>query len=140
VHLGAFTVSGGVVNLPDNIESSSIVAFFGFMAPFMSAKLAYGAQGGSALTMKKKIDHVGLVLYDAHTRGLQVGQRFDKLDPLPEYQDGAQVDPDTVFSEYDAPMMEVPGEWDTDSRLCLLGQSPLPMTVGGLVLGTKTHG
>jgi hypothetical protein len=140
VHLGAFTVLGGAVALPANQKASAIVAFFGFMAPFMSSKLAYGAKGGSTLTMKKKIDHLGLVLYDAHPQGLQVGQRFDHLDPLPLIEDGGTVDPTTIWGEFDAPMMELPGEWDSDSRLCLLGQAPFPVKVGGLVLSLETSG
>jgi hypothetical protein len=139
VHLGAFTVSGGAVALPANFKASAIVAFFGFMAPFMSAKLATGAKGGSTLTMKKKIDHLGLLLFDAHAQGLKFGQRFDALDPMPLIEDGAAVDPATVWSEFDAPATELPGEWDTDSRLCLLGQAPYPVKVGGLVLSLQTH-
>jgi hypothetical protein len=138
MHLGTFTVSGGAVALPANQKSSAIVAYFGFMAPFMSAKLAYGAKGGSTLTKKKKIDHLGMVLFDAHPQGLRVGQRFDVLDPLPLIEDGGAVDPATVWSEYDATMMELPGEWDTDSRLCLLGQAPFPVKVGGLVISLET--
>lgn len=140
VHLGAFTVTGGAVTLPQNTASSAIVLFFGYMAPFMSAKLAYGAQAGTPVTMKKKIDHLGMLLYDAGATSLQIGQRFDAMDDLPAMQDGAEVDPDSVFSEFDVPVMEVPGEWDTDARLCLLGQAPFPVTVGGLVIGIKTNG
>jgi hypothetical protein len=140
VHLGSAVVSGGTVSLPPNIGGSAVVAYFGFMAPFMSAKLAYGAQGGSALNMKKRIDHLGLVLYDAHASGLQFGQRFDALDPLPGIQDGDAVGANTVFSEFDVPVMEVPGEWDTDARLCLLGQAPFPVTVGGVVVSMETNG
>jgi hypothetical protein len=36
-------------------------------------------------------------------------------------------------------MMEVPGEWNTDARLCLLAQAPAPCTVGGVVTGMTTN-
>jgi hypothetical protein len=109
------------------------------MAPFMSAKLAYAAQMGSPLTQKKKIDHVGLVMFDTHASGIQFGQRFDHMDALPLYEDGAAVTAGTVWSEYDEPMVEVPGEWDTDARLCLLGQAPYPCKVGGVVVAVQTN-
>jgi hypothetical protein len=36
-------------------------------------------------------------------------------------------------------MIEVPGSWQTDARLCLLAQAPNPCTVGGVVIGLTTH-
>ena len=36
-------------------------------------------------------------------------------------------------------MMEVPGEWNTDARLCLLAQAPAPCTIGGVVMGMTTN-
>lgn len=139
VKIGALTVSGGTITLPQNLQSTSIVAFFGFVAPFMSAKLAYAAQGGSALTQKKKIDHVGLVLYDAGAQSIQIGQRFDHLDELPQIEEGDVVPSTAVWSEYDEPVIEVPGEWDTDARLCLLGQAPNPCKVGAAILSMATN-
>jgi hypothetical protein len=139
VKVGTLTVSGGTLTLPANWQAANIVAYFGFMAPFMSAKLAYAAQMGSPLTQKKKIDHVGLVMFDTHAQGLQFGQRFDHLDSMPLYEEGAAVTAGTVWSEYDEPMVEVPGEWDTDARLCLLGQAPYPCKVGGVVVAVQTN-
>jgi hypothetical protein len=138
IKVGTLTVSGGTLTLPANWQATTIVAFFGFTAPFMSAKLAYAAQGGTPLTQKKKIDHVGLVMYDTHAQGLQTGQRFDVLDSMPLYEAGAAVAAGTVWSEYDQPMIEIPGEWDSDARLCLLGQAPFPAKVGGVVVSVTT--
>lgn len=137
-HIGALTVSGGAIALPNNQVASTIVAYLGFVAPFMSAKLAYGAQMGSALTMKKKLDHVGLVLYDTAAAGLSVGQRMDALDPLPLVEADQVTPAGTVWSEYDGPMVELPGEWNTDARLCLLAQAPNPCMVGAAVLSLQT--
>lgn len=139
VRVGSYTVSGGTINLPTNFTSSSAVVFFGYVAPFMSAKLAYGAQMGSPLTQRKKIDHLGLVMTDTHVSGVQYGQRFDKLDAMPLIEDGGDVGADTVWSEYDQQMTELPGEWTTDARLCLLGQAPYPANVGGLVIAMATN-
>lgn len=138
-HIGSLTVAGGIVTLPNNQVASTIVAFLGYVAPFQSAKLAYGAQMGSALTQRKKLDHLGLVLYDTGAAALQFGQRMDQLDPLPLMEADQLVPTGTIWSEYDAPPIELPGEWDTDARLCLLAQAPNPCMVGGLVVPIQTN-
>jgi hypothetical protein len=139
LHIGSLTVAGGAVTLPNGQKATTFTACLGYVAPFMSAKLAYAAQMGSALTQKKRLDHLGLVLTDTHYQGIQFGQRFDALDNLPLYEADQPTPAGTVWSEYDAPMMEVPGEWNTDARLCLLAQAPAPCTVGGVVMGMTTN-
>ncbi len=139
VHIGALVVASGAITLPNGQTALTIIACLGYAAPFMSAKLAYAAQLGSALTQRKRIDHVGLVLYDANYQGVAFGQRFDALDNLPLYEAGAATPAGTTWSEYDEPMIEVPGSWQTDARLCLLAQAPNPCTVGGVVVGLTTN-
>lgn len=137
-HIGALTVANGLVTLPNGQTALTITACLGYVAPFMSAKLAYAAQLGSALTQRKRIDHLGLVLFDANYQGVQFGQRFDVLDNLPLVEAGATTPAGTTWSEYDEPMIEVPGDWNTDARLCLLAQAPNPCTVGAVVVGMVT--
>jgi hypothetical protein len=139
VHVGSAVVQNGTVTLPNGQQALTIIACLGYVAPFMSAKLAYAAQLGTALTQRKRIDHIGLVLYDAGSQGLQFGQRFDALDNLPLCEAGAATPPATTWSEYDEPMIEAPGSWQTDARLCLLAQAPNPCTVGGVVIGLATN-
>jgi hypothetical protein len=139
VHVGSIIVASGAITLPNGQVAQTIIACLGYVAPFMSAKLAYAAQLGSALTQRKRIDHVGLVLYDANYQGLQFGQRFDVLDNLPLYEAGTATPAGTTWSEYDEPMIEVPGSWQTDARLCLLAQAPNPCTLGGVVIGIATN-
>jgi hypothetical protein len=140
VRVGTLVPSGGVLTLPNGWQASAVVAFFGFMAPFQSAKLGAGAQLGTALTQRKKVSHLGLVLFDAGATSVQTGGRFDALDDLPLVEDEAVVPSSTIWSEYDQPMIELSGEWDTDSRVCLLGQAPLPCKVGALVVDMSTNG
>jgi hypothetical protein len=139
IHVGSVAVQNGAVTLPNGQQALTIIACLGYVAPFMSAKLAYAAQLGTALTQRKRIDHIGLVLYDAGSQGLRFGQRFDVLDNLPLYEAGAATPPGTTWSEYDEPMIEAPGSWQTDARLCLLAQAPNPCTVGGVVIGLATN-
>lgn len=137
-HIGAVTVTNGTVTLPSGKQAYIIVACLGYIAPFVSTKLAYGAQMGSALNMKKRIDHLGLVFYDTHCQGLTYGQRIDVMDPMPLYEADQETPDNTVWDEYDEPVIELPGEWDSDARLYLLAQAPRPATVGAVVMSLKT--
>lgn len=137
-HVGTLTVVSGTITLPGGWAASSIVAMFGFVGAFMSAKLAYGAQLGTALTQRKRVDHIGLVLFDAGLTSLKSGARFDVLDALPAIEGSATIPAGTVWSQYDAAEIELPGEWDTDARICLLAQAPNPVKVGGIVLSMMT--
>ena len=137
--VGPLTVSGGVVTLPNGGLATVIVAFIGYVAPFESAKLAYAAQGGSPLNVRKQIKRVGLVLYDTSAQGLQYGQRPDRLDDLPLLEGGAEIAADTIWPDYEEPMVTVAGEWDTDARLYLLAQAPNPCTVGAVVVDLNAN-
>lgn len=138
-HIGPLTVINGVVTLPNNQVATKIFAFLGFVAPFQSAKLAYGAPDGSALNQTKRIDLLGLSLFDASFQGIKYGQNPDALDPLPLMAGGQRTLSGTVWSEYDEPMKTLPGTWDTDARLFLLAQAPNPVMVGGVVVGMQTN-
>lgn len=133
-HIGSGVVSGGVVSLPNGAVASTITAALGYVAPFVSAKLANTVPGAAPTSERRSIDHLGLVLYDAHYQGLSGGQRFDHMDPLPLMEAGQATPAGTVWAEFDGPMIEFPGEWNTDSRVCLLAQAPLPCTVGSVVV------
>ncbi len=137
--VGTLTVTGGKLTLPNGRKEGILIACFGFVAPFQSAKLAYGAQGGSALTQKKKIDHLGVVLYDTHYQGLKMGGSMFHLDPLPLTIQEELIEPDTVFDEYDEPSISINGNWDTDARLYLLAAAPRPVKVGGVVISMTTN-
>lgn len=138
VDLGTFTVSGGKIITTTAYDN--VCVGLGYTASFKSAKLAYAGDGGTAVNQRKKVDKLGLVLYDTHYQGLQFGQRSDVLDYLPLVSEGATIAADTVHSEFDESMIEVPGEWDTDSRLYLKATAPRPCTVAAAVIGITTHG
>jgi hypothetical protein len=139
LHVGSIVVANGAIALPNGAQASIIVAFLGFIAPFMSAKLAYAAQMGSAITQTKKVDHVGLVMLDTYFQGVQYGQRFDVLDDLPQIESEEEVPAGTIWPEYDAPMIELPGEWNTDARLCLVAQAPNPAMISNAIIAVKTN-
>lgn len=138
IDLGTFTVAGGAIVLTGPPYENFCIGL-GYTANFKSAKLAYGAQMGTALNQKKRIESLGMILLDAHTQGIKYGQDFDHLNDMPMIEDGAEVDPGHVWEEYDKPMFSMNGTWDTDSRLCLRSAAPRPCTVAAIVISTQTN-
>jgi hypothetical protein len=138
--IGVVTVAGGAVTLPGGRTAQAITACLGYVAPFMSAKLAYAAEGGTAINQRKKVDHVGLLLLNTSSQGISMGQRMDLLDALPAIDQDTSTPAGTIWDQYDQQMQEVPGQWDTDARLCMLGEAPYPVTVNGIVIAVTTNG
>lgn len=138
IDLGTFTVSGGAIT---GLGASVVWACvgIGYTASFKSAKLAYGAQGGTALNQHKRLVKLGLILHNTHYQGLRYGTDLDYLDGLPLVEEGVETASNTMWSEFDKPMVAVSGTWDTDTRLYLEAASPRPCTVMAAVVGTTTH-
>jgi hypothetical protein len=134
--LGAFTVASGSITLPDTYTNRCAGLYY--EAQFKSTKLAYSMQGRSGLTLKKKIDRLGLILVDTHPDGLYYGVSFEKLDPLPETDRYGEIDLDAVWDEYDSQAVMFRGEWDTDARLCLEARAPRACTVLAAVVELET--
>lgn len=133
-----YTVSGGSITLAETV--SEAVIGLPYTATFKSAKLAYAAQQGTALTQNKRLDHLGLIMADTHTFGLYYGDDEATLDPLPRVEGAEDVDADQVWETYDNDMIELAGRWDTDSRLFLKGYAPRPVTVMAAVISISTSG
>lgn len=137
-YVGTVAISGGVATLPNGRTAQKIVAYLGLVAPFRSAKLAYGAQMGTALNQPKQIERMGLMMLNTHYQGVQYGSSIHDMQPLPLVENGQDTAADTVWSEYDEPMIGLAGSWDTDSRMHLLATAPRPAMVAGVVIGVNT--
>ena len=136
--LGTFTVaSGQITGLAAAVTDACIG--LGYEARFKSAKLAYAAQMGTALNQTKKIDRVGLILANTHYQGVEYGQSFTTMDNLPLIEDGNSTDANTVWEDFDKMMVTVPGDWDTDARLCLRATAPRPCIVMAAVVDVTTN-
>lgn len=135
--LGEETVSSGQITISE--AATLAVVGLPYEARFKSAKLAYGAQLGTALSQRKRINYLGLMLRNVHPDGLYFGQSFDAMDPLPSVKDGATMSATAIVENWDDDPIEVPGEWSTDARLCLKATAPKPCTVLGAVVGMVTH-
>lgn len=118
-----YPVSSGAITL-DTAATTGIVGL-PYEGSWKSAKL------GQALNLNRRLDHLSLVLADTHPKGLRYGPTLtdSDMDPLPLMNDGAPVDVDTVYAEFDEPPVEFPGTWDPNSRLCLKAAAPRPVTV-----------
>lgn len=136
--LGTFTVSGGQITGLASAVTNAIVGL-SYSATFKSAKLAYAAQMGTALTQTKKVDQIGLILANTHAQGLEYGQDFTTMDSLPLVEDGMVLDSNTVWEEFDKMLITLPGDWDTDARLCLRATAPRPAMVLGAVVSVTTN-
>ena len=135
--VGTYTVASGAITLPTAV--SKAVAGLHYRARSRSTKLAYAAQGGSALTQIRRVDHLGIVMANAHAQGLKYGADFEHMDDLPLMEKGALVDPTSIWTAYDAHSLELNGVYDTDARLCLEANAPRPCTLLGLVMSITTH-
>jgi hypothetical protein len=119
--------TGGDISLATPVHHA--VAGLPFTARWVSSKLAYAAELGSALGQVKRPPQVSLILYKTHNRGIFFGSDTGSLDPLPRKMDGATVDPDRIFETLDMVAVPMPSTWKTDPRLALLGKSPRPVTL-----------
>lgn len=133
-----YTVSGGTITGPVAVTSG--VVGLPYTADWKSSKLAYFADGGTALTQKKRIVDLALIMTDTHARGLKYGQDFDHLYGLPGIEAGKTVDPDSIWDQYDFKGIPANGRWDTDARLCLRAQAPRPVNISAAILMVDEHG
>ncbi len=136
----AVDTGAGTITLGEAVHH--VVAGLPYKATWKSTKLAYGARGGTALTMMKRIDELGLVFHKTHNRGVKYGRDTGALDFLPLYIDeGARVDADKIFTDVEIRHVPFPGLWDSDSRVVLQASSPRPATVLAAVphLTTNEH-
>lgn len=131
-----FTVDGsGNISLTDDgasYEATTGVVGLAYTAQWQSGKLLeLRAILGTPLTQHKIVKGLGLILSNTHARGLKYGKSFAAADlmDMPSMEDGAEVSVNRIWTAYDQPQFVFPGSWSTDSRVCLQGESPKPVTV-----------
>lgn len=132
-----FTVTGGSITL-DTAATTGVVGL-AYEARYKSTKMAYASGLGTALNQRKTINYLGFFLEHTHHYGIKFGRNFTDMDNLPLMIDGAEVDADTVHTEYDFDATKFPGEWDTDTRVHLKANAPRPARVLALTASVETH-
>lgn len=135
---GAFTVSSGqITGLSAQVTNACVGLYY--ESRFKSAKQAFGAALGTPLNQRKRIDHVGMILMNTHRNAIQFGPDFETMDDMPAFEREREVGEDHVWEDYDGDMISFPGEWSTDSRLCLKGRAPRPATVLAVTTSMLTN-
>lgn len=131
------TVTGGqITGLP--VAVSNAVVGLAFTAQLKTAKLAYGAEHGTALTLPKRIAGVGLVMADTCVEGVKVGRDFSNLRRLATTFDGKALTPGQVVEAFDVRPSCFNGGWGSDSRVCVQVRAPYPATLMALTLHEAT--
>jgi hypothetical protein len=122
----------------DNFVTSVVVGL-PFEARFKSVKLAYGSASGTALTQKKRVDHLGLVANNTAPEGVYIGRDFTNMTRLSSLLRGKPLTPGQIVDHYDYDMTSFGGVWDSDSRVCIKCSSPYPAHIIGLVIKMNTN-
>jgi hypothetical protein len=150
----AVVAANGDVTLPDGITVTTAVVGLGYSAEFISAKLAYASNLGSALNQQKRVDHLGFVLTNTHCQGVRYGAFTPNdptnvpngiftvpaiLDDLPAYEYGAPVTPNTIYTQFDTKQVEFGSDYDTDLRLYIQAASPRPVTINSLTFTIESN-
>lgn len=139
-YLGTAVVAGGQITLPGGVAAANIVAGLTYRARWKSGKLLQLAdQASLGLSLHKRIEGLGLIMAYVHAQGLKYGPSFDALQSLPGIEDGKAVGADEIRTAYDKQIFEFPGEWSTDSRLCLEANAPKPCTVLAAICQAEVH-
>lgn len=137
--LGTKTVVGGqITSIPEAVTTATVG--LPYTAQWKSTKLAYVAAGEPlALTFHKRITQLGFVLADAYTQSLKFGPSFDTLDDMPMVENSLERVQDITNSTYDEELIEFPGEWNSDSRVCIQAEAPRPVTILAAVLAYEAE-
>ena len=122
-----------------DFPADKLVLGLPYTARFKSVKLAYGSTAGTALTQKKRVDHLALLGLNTAPDGLRIGRDFDNMSKLSSIFKGKVLDPFYIVPEWDYEATAFGGKYDTDSRICIEATSPYPATIAGVVIHMQTH-
>lgn len=141
--LGTKTVVGGQITTISEAVTTATVGL-PYTAQWKSTKLAHATANmygfkSIQLTYGKRITQLGFVLADAYAGALKFGPDFDTLDDMPLVENSLQTPDGTLNAIYDEELIEFPGEWSSDSRICIQAASPRPVTVLSIVLAYEVE-
>jgi hypothetical protein len=134
----AYTVNGsGEITI--DFAATDIIIGLPYRARFKSVKLAYGSQAGTALTQKKRVDHLALIGVNTAPDGLRIGRDFTNMTKLSSVYKGKILEPYFIVEEWDYDATSFGGKFDTDSRVCIEANSPYPATISGMVIHMQNN-
>jgi hypothetical protein len=136
-----YTVTGGSISLSTPVGFA--VVGLPYTGTWVSTKLGIAAGENSPLTQRRRIAQLGLLLIDTHIRGIRFGNSNGGppavFDRLPLVEGAVELSEDTVYTAYDADMLEFPGEWATDNRLWLEAAAPRPCGILAAVMAIEEN-
>ena len=134
-----YTVSGGQIAL--GASYTNVFVGLPYTGRYRSAKLAYGAQGGTALLQPKRVGPLGLLAGNIHRDAIKAGPSFAKLDKyrIDDTDGTALGDGEAVKSVHDDIARPFSGTWNTDSRLHMIVRPGHPATIDGIVMQVETN-
>ncbi|UCH75185.1 MAG: hypothetical protein JSU82_04895 [Rhodospirillales bacterium] len=107
-----------------------------YTSTYRSLKLEGGSSLGTALTQTKRVGPLGLVLHN--TLGLKVGPGKSRLGTVAFRAVGDAMDAPVPLFTGEKIIADFPGEWETDPRIVIQSDAPLPMTVLAIVPHLET--
>lgn len=136
-----FVVASGSITLPDAPTTGYCVGL-PYRWRYKSPRLAYGVANATPMLKNKALAKIGLMLSDYCRSGIQYGTEFDNashpLFDLPRMANAAVADEVVSGVGPDEDLMPTGGEITLDTRLCLEGRSPKPVTINALVMGIES--
>lgn len=135
--VSTFTVSGGSITLP--IAVSRAAVGLPYIGQWRSTKLAYGAALGTALSQRKRVHALNLVMTDTAIDGVKAGRSFSNLSGMPRSYRGQDVTPSQVFDDYDWDAMTTNIVSDPDARVHIQAESPYPVHISAMIYNMKTN-
>ena len=131
VRQDAVVATDGTITLTR--AASKVTAGLRYAARYKSAKLAYGAQGGTALGQKGRNLHAIFLLLES-MKGLYYGSDFDTMDQLKDRDIESQYDSGPGLVTATSEQLAMPGRHERDPRICLKAESPQRVRLSGYVL------
>ena len=132
------TVSSGSITTTTAVVD--YVVGLPYTGKWTSTDLAYGSELGTALTQRKRVSHLGIVMNDVMLEGIRIGKSFTSRDLRKIRQElrGEALTSTDVLAAYNYDATSFAGEWSTDSRVNIEMKAPYPATISALVLSMKT--
>lgn len=136
-YLDSYTVTSGQITGLTEAVTSCVVGL-AYTATWESTKPLFGNAGGTAVSQKKKVSQVGMLLQNTHQLGVQYG--VDGVyDYLPKMIEGVNKGDDYVWSFLDTSMFPIQARWGTDPRINLKAVAPFPVTILALTVQMSTN-
>lgn len=119
---------------------SRVVYGVSYDAEYLSVKLAYAAQLGTAIGQTKIIKTATPILSNSCLDGIRIGSDSTNCYQLPPYVNGALRTTNQFFTHYDEEPFPIPSDWDTDSRIYIKAISAEgPATIQAIVFDLETR-